>query len=293
MIKDLPVVEVGWLLACIASLAIVAACRLARFGDGVTWVWLVAAPVSSLVDWSSSLVDDEIGFRARVDWRVGGVETAGDLALPRGDYVNEKNLQSINQKKKIITLLLCSGVAETVASGAVADAGTSSFDVAVSTGGGAVSATVAGAADKSSLATLVVVDNAGSGSVVDVTLPVDSFDDAGRGSCWLDFSVKTESLVDGTVSTVDFSFFPLTCALVESFVPVFPLTDCVVPLPKLSLVLSFCPLTTGCGGVTNFSAPPRSLIGCCCCWIFVWDTVLPKTGVEDVGSKSSTDWIDI
>lgn len=105
-----PDVEVGWLLACIASLATDAAWRFVRFDNGEDWFSVVVdAPVSSVACFSSSFVDDDVtGFLARVDWRVGGVETTGDLALPRGDYFIEIfEKKSKKELGKKTNLLLC------------------------------------------------------------------------------------------------------------------------------------------------------------------------------------------
>lgn len=70
----------------VVSFGVVAVWRLARVDVGVFWAVVGALVViSSFVSFSSSFVG-AMDFLARVDWRVGGVTTAGTLALPRGVY---------------------------------------------------------------------------------------------------------------------------------------------------------------------------------------------------------------
>ena len=74
--------------AGVVSVANVAAWRLARFGvDGGSGWLVVEGLASSVAVCSSSFCDEGVAadFRPRDDWRVGGVDTAGDLAFPRGD----------------------------------------------------------------------------------------------------------------------------------------------------------------------------------------------------------------
>jgi len=245
---------------CITSLSIVAAWRFVRFDESF---WFVAT-VSSIV-WFSSTFEDEAGFRARVDWRVGVIGTTGAFALARED------------------LLLTSVVVP--ASVATDTSGTLSFVVVVSTaGGGAVSTVDVGTDDEPSLAVSTGVDDTGSVSV-----------DETVGSTWLGFSVEvvySAGLTSLFVSSVGFSFCPLTCTVDESAVLIFSVVPFVIFSFDVVLLtaVSFCPLTTGsdCGITFSLSLILLFVDD----WLFVWDIKpLPNTGSVVDGVNSSTDCI--